>query len=171
MSDDFITRYYEGEMCPECGEDEGLVEVEDDDESYLECKKCGAISNNAKTRRGAWFRMTDFVITLEKLRCYEGTGDIDEETRSRPLSSEFKKMDIRTHTRGCLTCRSPTCPVWQAADQNCWVSEKEWLSSELKKERDDVCNEAIRAIKVIGMPFGTEALFIQTIESLRSEQP
>ena len=91
--------------------------------------------------------------------------------RSRPLSSEFKKMDIRTHTRGCLTCRSPTCPVWQAADQNYWVSEKEWLSSELKKERDDVCNEAIRAIKVIGMPFGTEALFIQTIESLRSEQP
>jgi len=27
MSDDFITRYYEGEMCPECGDDEGLVKA------------------------------------------------------------------------------------------------------------------------------------------------
>jgi len=43
------------------------------------------------------------------------------------------------------------------------------LTYALKAERDNVCNEAIRAIKVIGVPFGTEALFIQTIESLRSE--
>lgn len=52
--EDLITRYYDGEMCPECGE-EDLVEVRDDDESYLECKKCGAISNNAKCGEGHSF--------------------------------------------------------------------------------------------------------------------
>lgn len=57
MSDDdeFITRYYEGESCPECGDDEGLVEVADDDETYLECKKCGAISNNGEPGGGHTF--------------------------------------------------------------------------------------------------------------------
>ena len=40
----------------------------------------------------------------------------------------LKKIDrILEHKRGCLTCRSPDCPVWQAADQNCWKSEKEAL--------------------------------------------
>jgi hypothetical protein len=54
MDDDLITRYYEGEMCPECGE-EGLVEVTDGEESYLECKKCGAISNNGQPGEGHTF--------------------------------------------------------------------------------------------------------------------
>lgn len=27
---------------------------------------------------------------------------------------------IAPNRRGCLTCLSPDCPVWQAADQNCW---------------------------------------------------
>ena len=55
MTDDLITRYYEGEMCPECGDDGGLVEVEDRAATYLECKKCGAISNNAEQGGGHSF--------------------------------------------------------------------------------------------------------------------
>jgi Zn ribbon nucleic-acid-binding protein len=52
--DELITRYFEGEMCPECGEDD-LVEVNDGDTSYLECKKCGAISNNGEPGGGHTF--------------------------------------------------------------------------------------------------------------------
>jgi translation initiation factor 2 beta subunit (eIF-2beta)/eIF-5 len=53
--DDLITRYYEGEMCPECGDDEGLVEVKFGEQSYLECKKCGAASNNGEPGGGHTF--------------------------------------------------------------------------------------------------------------------
>jgi Zn ribbon nucleic-acid-binding protein len=52
--DEFVTRYFEGEMCPECGEDD-LVEKEDGTETYLECKKCGAISNNGEPGEGHTF--------------------------------------------------------------------------------------------------------------------
>jgi Zn ribbon nucleic-acid-binding protein len=52
--DELITRYFEGEMCPECGEDD-LIEVSDGDTSYLECKKCGAISNNGEPGGGHTF--------------------------------------------------------------------------------------------------------------------
>lgn len=54
--DDLITRYYSGEACPDCGGDEeGLVEVEDGNQTYLECKKCGAISNNGERGEGHTF--------------------------------------------------------------------------------------------------------------------
>jgi uncharacterized Zn finger protein len=52
---EFVTRYYEGEMCPECGDDEGLVEIIDGITSYLECKKCGTISNNGERGGGHTF--------------------------------------------------------------------------------------------------------------------
>jgi translation initiation factor 2 beta subunit (eIF-2beta)/eIF-5 len=54
-NDECITRYFDGEACPECGDDEGLVEVRDGDETYLECKKCGAISNNGEHGGGHTF--------------------------------------------------------------------------------------------------------------------
>ena len=53
--DDFITRYYVGEACPECGDDECLIETVDGNKTYLECKKCGAISNNGEPGSGHTF--------------------------------------------------------------------------------------------------------------------
>lgn len=54
--DELLTRYYSGEMCPECGDDEGLTEHESDDgKTYLECKKCGAISNDGEPGGGHTF--------------------------------------------------------------------------------------------------------------------
>lgn len=44
-----------GDMCPECGADDGLVEVTDGDETYLECYMCGSISNNGKPGEGHTF--------------------------------------------------------------------------------------------------------------------
>lgn len=54
-TDDLITKYFEGEMCPECGDDSGLTEVDDGDTTYLECKVCGAISNNGPRGGGHTF--------------------------------------------------------------------------------------------------------------------
>jgi len=54
--DELITRYYEGEMCPECGDDEGLIEIDNDcGETFLECNACGAISNNGERGCGHTF--------------------------------------------------------------------------------------------------------------------
>lgn len=52
-NDEFITRYFAGEPCPECGDDEGLVEVEvGGGKTYLECKKCGGSSNEGERGEG-----------------------------------------------------------------------------------------------------------------------
>jgi len=68
--------------------------------------------------------MTDYVISMEKLRGIvpESIRAFDTEIYARPLSEA-----IAEQRHGCLTCFDPTCPVWQAADQNCWKSEKEAL--------------------------------------------
>jgi len=54
----------------------------------------------------------------------------------KPLTKVIKK--IISHERGCLTCRSPDCPVWQAADQNCWKSQADNDAQVAKKEREKV---------------------------------
>lgn len=43
--------------------------------------------------------------------------------------------------RGCLTCLDPTCPVWQAADQNCWKSLADHNAAIRKDEREKVLDE------------------------------
>ena len=75
-----------------------------------------------------------YIITEEKLKQMVQSDNLITREKiafsvlSYPLSSTLKKIDvILKHKRGCLTCRSPDCPVWQAADQNCWKSEKEAL--------------------------------------------
>ena len=54
--------------------------------------------------------------------------------------------DINYHERGCLTCRSPDCPVWQAADQNCWKSQADNDAQVAKKERERVLCELLAYI-------------------------
>jgi len=44
--------------------------------------------------------------------------------------------DINYHKRGCLTCRSPDCPVWQAAVQNYCKSQADDDAEVAKKERE-----------------------------------
>ena len=47
------------------------------------------------------------------------------DTRFRDLIQAVDLSHIKPDRRGCLTCLNPDCPIWQAADQNCWESQKE----------------------------------------------
>jgi hypothetical protein len=42
----------------------------------------------------------------------------------RPPCEECRINSIIEQKRGCLTCRNLECPIWQAADQNCWKSQE-----------------------------------------------
>ena len=54
--------------------------------------------------------------------------------------------DINYHKRGCLTCRSPDCPVWQAADQNCWKSQADNDAQVAKKEGERVLDKYLELL-------------------------
>jgi hypothetical protein len=49
--------------------------------------------------------------------------------KPRPPCEECQINSIIEHKRGCLICRNPECPIWQAADQNCWKSQEGYDAS------------------------------------------
>ena len=58
---------------------------------------------------------------------------------SHSNATEQQKPDLSHITperRGCLTCLAPDCPIWQAADQNCWKLQPYTPTS----DRDKVLN-------------------------------
>ena len=81
--------------------------------------------------------------------------------------------DINYHERGCLTCRSPDCPVWQAAVQNYCKSQADNDAEVAKAERERVLDNLLKTIKTHGfstghIPIPYEYVF-NWVESLRSE--
>ena len=78
------------------------------------CKTCNdhtcryaPVNGDYKTssKRGAW-------------KCTAEKG-----CASHSTPTEQRKPDLSHITperKGCLTCLAPDCPIWQAADQNCW---------------------------------------------------
>ena len=84
--------------------------------------------------------MTDFVITEHDIELLNDPvmdkKKIWVRVRSRPLSEA-----IAEQRHGCLTCFDPTCPVWQAADQNCWKSQSDHDAQVSKKEREKFLEE------------------------------
>lgn len=48
------------------------------------------------------------------------------DTRTHSASEPTPDLShISEERRSCLFCLDPCCPIWQAADQNCWMSQKE----------------------------------------------
>ena len=58
--------------------------------------------------------------------------------KPRPPCEECHINSIIEQKRGCLTCRDPECPVWQAADQNCWKSQEGRDDAIRQDERDKI---------------------------------
>jgi len=59
---------------------------------------------------------------------HEGGGvnsGIKAHLRTRPHTPAPDMKEIIEAKRGCLTCLNPDCPIWQAADQNCWKPQQE----------------------------------------------
>lgn len=56
-----------------------------------------------------------------------------------PQAPDFSHISEDRH--GCLTCLNPGCPIWQAADQNCWKSQKEHDAAIARKAREDVLDK------------------------------
>ena len=103
----------------------------------------------------------EYIITDAQLKKYEGLFFIDDDAkedfktiRSRPHTPEAI-TEIISQKRGCLTCRAPDCPVWQAADQNCWKSQEDHDAATRADERERVL-EKLRRIcmkdRTIGYP-------------------
>jgi len=116
--------------------------------------------------------MTDFVITEHDIELLNDPAmdkqKIWARVRSRPLSEA-----IAEQRHGCLTCFDPTCPVWQAADQNCWKSQADNDAEVAKAERERVLDNLLKTIKTHGfstghIPIPYEYVF-NWVESLRSE--
>jgi len=106
----------------------------------------------------------------------------EHDTRIRPTpASEDLLKEIASARRGCLTCLNPECPVWQAADQNCWKSQenydqqvREKVLDELYLLAEDMISDGERMIreepggKGYGKGKSTAAsVFQMRIESLR----
>jgi len=136
--------------------------------------------------------MTDYVISEDELKehtklcvAYGATDnvrtvgdlsmkldDMDKTIRSRPLSSALKKMNrILEHKRGCLTCRSPDCPVWQSVDQNCWKSQKAHDAQVAKQERENTLNEFMKAIDWRFNDTEKGRIIIKTIQEIKNNLP
>ena len=63
----------------------------------------------------------NYIISEKHLVSLENRlGIILSGPRQHPLSEVISEQRC-----GCLTCFDKQCPVWQAADQNCWRSGKE----------------------------------------------
>ena len=104
--------------------------------------------------------MNQYIITEEQLKIIlERRGAIyiscqgkfrDEivaEVRSHPYNPQAEQKPDLSHItperRGCLTCLAPDCPVWQAADQNCWKPQTYNPQAEREKVLDEYNDELL----------------------------
>ena len=74
--------------------------------------------------------------------------------------------DINYHERGCLTCRSPDCPVWQAADQNCWKSQADNDAQVAKKEGERVLDKYLDLL--VSCRFELDGEIVVTMSAIRN---
>jgi len=105
--------------------------------------------------------------------------------KPRPPCEECRINSIIEQKRGCLTCRDPECPVWQAADQNCWKSQGEHdaliaaqaTAAENKRVLGVIEKEGVDWLNRIerwGSPTGERCIVVSllaTTRSLRLAQP
>jgi hypothetical protein len=107
--------------------------------------------------------MTDYIISEEKMNALrlELGADIIADISSHPLSEVIteEKCKYWGYKDG-----KPVCSLLMP-EPDLYI---ELTNAIRKDERKNVINEAKWAIKVVGMPFGTEAVFIQTLNSLRN---
>jgi hypothetical protein len=75
-----------------------------------------------------------YKTTTEKMQLHA----IDT-IRSRHFKQPIPDLShISPDRHGCLDCLNPECTLWQAADQNCWKSQKEYNLDIAAKEREKV---------------------------------
>ena len=82
--------------------------------------------------------MTNFQKFKDKLRPY------NPQAEQKPDLSH-----ITPERRGCLTCLAPDCPIWQAADQNCWKPQAEQVGTDGLTDSEYEHTKLVQEIEIL----------------------